>query len=561
MAMATSSWLLEKREPRELDLKTASRYDLVAFVQTITPQPCDHYAIAAVLETYGLRDVDVQQYFGRTTIFDLASELYDEYRAQAQRDLLVDDITRKMEEQRPRTTLFQKMHTASLFYLRGLFFTAPWMIQVLCLAFFGYGFGVAAAFSPAQAMGAVCGMVGSFIVTGGIVQTIGRMASFYLGQQNYVLTHQLYVKAISIGVLVSVVIGLIGYGVSLLILGTSQEFAAASAAYFILFSILSLYLSLFYILHQYKGLIAVTIAGALVMVLMMELTTLGIYAAHAGGVCMSGICAAWFIRGYLHREHRQRTILQQVPVLPRFPVLFYNMLPYCVAGTLYFFFLFSDRIIHWTAPDLAQPVVSVAGIGMIIHPVYEYGIIWAFIVFILVTPLFEYISARFNMLIKPLQERFSAAQYQVHNKFFLQEYLRYCAVLVLFIAGSMWLVYDAAMYLERYDATGILRAVVTVRLQESELIFWWAAAGYGFLAWALMNNLLLFSLGHPWLVVRGLLAGILINIATGLLFSRTMTADLSIMGMTIGAGTIMMVTMWYVVRTLRNMDYWYYAAY
>lgn len=551
----------QKRERLELDFKNATKADMLEFVQTIAPDPLDYYTIAAVLETHGVRDVDVRDRFGNPTVFELARELYRDYRIELTRDRLAKDIVSRIEDYQPRITLLQKMHTASLFYLRGVFFNAPWVIQVLCLVFFGYAFGVSSAFPPAQAMGAALGMVLSFVVTGGVVQTIGRMASFYLGQQNYVLTHQLYVRAITIGVVLTTVVGLVGYVVVAAFVNVTQEFVAATAAYFILFSILSLYLSLFYILHRYKGLTAVMLTGTVVMVGIMEATSYGIYAAHAAGVCAASVLAVWIIRGYLSEAHRSRTILQQIPALPRFPVLLYNVLPYCLSGTLYFVFLFTDRLVYWTAPSGGKAMATIAGVHLSIYPVYEYGIMWGFVAFALITPIFEYIGARFNLLIKPLQVHYSGMEKVLHNRFFLREYFRYCGILLGCAALAIWVVFDGAMFAQRYDATGTIQRVLTIRLEQAEPVFWWAAIGYGLLAWALMNNLLLFSLGKPWFAVRGLAWGVLANAVVGVFASHSYAATESVMGLAAGAAVMALITMWYAVQTLRQMDYHYYAAY
>ena len=54
---------------KDQNLVHATKPQLLAFVQGIIGYPIDTYAIVAVLETYGLRDVDARERFGAENVF------------------------------------------------------------------------------------------------------------------------------------------------------------------------------------------------------------------------------------------------------------------------------------------------------------------------------------------------------------------------------------------------------------------------------------------------------------------------------------------------------------
>lgn len=64
----------------KLNHREASEKELARFVLDIAGIPVDQFAVALILETYGIRDVDAVRKFGRKDVFDLAYMIYDRCR-------------------------------------------------------------------------------------------------------------------------------------------------------------------------------------------------------------------------------------------------------------------------------------------------------------------------------------------------------------------------------------------------------------------------------------------------------------------------------------------------
>lgn len=565
---------------RDIDFQTATTGELLTFVLGKMPSPSDHYAVAATLEMAGMRDVDAREWFGKENIFHLAKELFHDYRAGVNESRVASDNPALPPHEDKAyfdpftiiptpSTFWEAVKSAAPLYLRGLLSNAPWAMQIACLAIFGYAFGVSMHFSRSESTAAAIGMALSLVCTGGFVQTIGRLASFYLGQHNYTLTQQLYYRAVSTGLLFIIGIAFTIYGVSWLIPQFPPQVAATSAGYFVLFSSMSLCLSLFYVLHHFKGLIGSTFVGLTVMILVAEYTTLGVQAAHWSGIVATNTVALVWLRLHLQREQTQHKTQHQIPVLPRSTVLSYNVAPYFWAGVLYFGFLFVDRIVNWTTNAWLNGIALTAIRGLdkpvvmpvAIYPPYEIGLMWAFLAFTFTTPLLEYIITRFMHVLLPLQRRTIAFDRTAFNRTFVQMYTRFtAAILVIGAIVAVW-VYDGAVFLYRLGWAPALKPMFSHSFAPTEPVYFWAVAGYALITIALMNNLILFSLSRPWLVVRSLSAGLVVNALVGWTLSHSFAAWMSVIGLAAGALVVACVSGVYALRVLRKMDFSYYAAF
>jgi glycosyltransferase involved in cell wall biosynthesis len=64
----------------EIDGREASEQKLANFVLDKAGIPIDHFAVAVILETHGIRDLDAVRKFGGKDVFDLAHKIYDRCR-------------------------------------------------------------------------------------------------------------------------------------------------------------------------------------------------------------------------------------------------------------------------------------------------------------------------------------------------------------------------------------------------------------------------------------------------------------------------------------------------
>ena len=86
-----------------------------------TEIPVDRYAVAATLESWGIRDVDARERHGLTDVFSLADEVFARSRAR----LAAAPPPRKLPEQEP---LRKRVRLVLGWLGRGSFFIVPMTI-------------------------------------------------------------------------------------------------------------------------------------------------------------------------------------------------------------------------------------------------------------------------------------------------------------------------------------------------------------------------------------------------------------------------------------------------
>ena len=168
--MAAAATTLEIRRALATPAADDAQLDALAdSVVEIAGVPVDVWAVAATLESRGVRDVDAVKRYGRRDVFDLADEVYERclQRAPEPQPQAVQRPSRRAAA----VTLAKRM-------ARGAFFFVPLGLQIVALVLFGYSMWASVHFNGAQA--SVIGMAAalSFVVTGGFVQALG-----YLGPQ------------------------------------------------------------------------------------------------------------------------------------------------------------------------------------------------------------------------------------------------------------------------------------------------------------------------------------------------------------------------------------------
>src|SRR5205085_1130624 len=130
--------------------------ELVEFVLEETGHPIDVWAVAATLESGGVRDADARAR-GARDVFELAEAVLAACRT---RPLLAPESTAV-----PRIELRRFVRL----YLRGGFFFIPFLMQLVALVALGYGLWASVDFSLRQASIVGCALIFSFVVTGPVV--------------------------------------------------------------------------------------------------------------------------------------------------------------------------------------------------------------------------------------------------------------------------------------------------------------------------------------------------------------------------------------------------------
>lgn len=85
--------------------------------------------------------------------------------------------------------------------------------------------------------------------------------------------------------------------------------------------------------------------------------------------------------------------------------------------------------------------------------------------------------------------------------------------------------------------------------------------GYILVAWGMLNSLYLFTLNKPAKPLNAILVAWLVNVFVGLIASRLISYEYSVVGFAVGSAVYMIMTLRSTLRFFKNLDYFYYAAY
>jgi hypothetical protein len=520
--------------------------ELTEFVLETTGSPVDAWAVAATLESRGLRDVDAVARFEQPDIFHLADVVY----ARCRTELEAADRRRDPE---PAPSWVQQAGRFMGFYVRGTFFAMPMAIQIVSVLVLGYALWSYLGFTDAQATAVAVGTILSFVVTGGFVQAIGRLGLFYGEQSSHILAFQVCYRLIRMGMVAVVVVGAVWWLSNLLSPGIAQETLAVSLVYYLLLSSLWLFMAVLYTLQMKVAIVASTSVGLVVIGGVLNGTGFGVYAAHWGGLILSNVIA--FSLGFRVLRKRARGVSgdMELAELPRDSILAYSTGPYFAYGICYFLYLFLDRLVGWSAGDDPLPFV------IWFRTPYELGLDWALLSLVLTIALLEYTINEFSALIIPVQKRFSGFDRDGHNAYFQRFYRRQLTTLAGLSVFSAWLTFVAVGSLRRFDSLKQARDFFASPLTYQ--VYWVGAVGYALLVWALMNGVFFFCLSRPWFVLKSIGPALVVNLLVGFVASRAGAYWMSACGLAAGALVFGIMSSRFMRRVMNRLDYFYYSAY
>ena len=535
----------------------------VDFVLEQTTSPVDVSAVAAALESAGVRDVDAEKH-GDADVFALAERVYAACRA---RLIARGDVAPAPVAAAGWTQVLQR-------YGRGLVTGLPMLVQtgsVLLLAFVLYsllGYDVEKASVVALAT------LISLVVTGGFVQCIGRLGTYYAEQQSFELAQQVSWRLVRYGLLGSAGVGVLAVGVNDLVGWFPPGLALDAAVYYALLTTMWLLLAVLYAMQLRVSIVGVFLLSTLVVALTDELLSTSLEVAHWSGLVAADVAAGGLAWWSLRRRASGDQGSGSLRRLPHAAIHAYGLLPYFTYGVLYFSFLFVDRLLAWTVGDHPLPLWF--------NATYEVGLDLALVVLVLMLPQLEYSLHAFSDSRKP-ERSFPALALPGHlrrpgrhrrtagrlaeesggqpyrhsqaSRYYLRFYRRQLLLLGALGAVAAGVVTLAASALYR---TGI---VPNADGQAGWSVFLWGTVGYALLVVALLNGVFMFSLSTPWPVVGALLVGLLANITVGGVLSRYGEYWWSVGGLVVGAFLFACITTISTVRVLRHLDYYNYAAF
>ena len=521
-----------------------SKEELLELYNIITKdkgKPLDHWEITALLETYGLRDVDALNEYGVENLFELA-------------DYLVPFINTRDDY---KLHSIQTIHESNIYkrvfsnYIKGLAFSVPMLIQIISTLAVGYALWSSIHASNASATAVSLGTFAALVVTGGSVQAIGRKGLFYYKMGENVLTKNVTLLLYGIGVALIVFFLLFMSVVNFFFNIYPLDLYLMSMGYYLLLALFFLTLSIFYIFEDYLSIVLVTFAGLLFVYLFRTVFHNSLVSSQMYGLIMLNIFVMFVAFVKLLRL-KDKNGSAEGANLPKASILFYSLLPYYGYGLFYFSFLIVDRIIAWSADVAHNPYIVWFNVS------YELGLDWALISLVLMMGITEVSIAEFMYRLNDRVVKRSFLEAEAFSKEIYQFFKKFNIAFMLFsilvILATFFFMYYLHVNLRIEFVENFIR-------QPTIAIFIIASIAYFLLVNSLMNILLMFSLSRHHVPVKAVGYGLFVNIFVGMILSRAFGYEYAVVGLLLGSLVLWIVVFREIMAMFKNLDYYYYSAY
>ncbi len=510
-------------------------------------KPLDKWAVAAILESMGLRDTDAITEFGTDSIFHLAEEIYDI----CQRDEEIIDLLNKRKK--AKEEIENPVKSFFKYYSRGISFMFPVLGQIILLFLFRYSLWAYIEFTEAQATVVALGTILSFIVSGGFIQAAGRDVLYYLNAKEYRLAKKSYLRLFRYQLFTVLSVALVLFVFNLLFPFFRMKMIVHSLLYFVLLSELWFALTILYLIKHYLAVLFVTMIGILPVWAVMNFTKLGIFNAHFAGLIFANILSwAYALYWFRHKIYGQK---YKNPVkLPHRAIMAYVTSPYFVYGMLYFCFLFVDRIVSWSTVEANVPATLIW-----FRTPYELGMDWALLSLFITIALLEFTIERFSSTLIPTQDNLQIFELDNFIKIYKRFYRSQFFFLIIMGLASIVVTYLGVLYLKRFDYIAEVKDFFSNRV--TFFTFYIASAGYFFMAIGLFNGLFFLTLSRLNFAIKAIGISIFVNLITGILLSRWFGYEFGVFGLLAGGIAYALVSSKYADSFFKQLDYYYYSAY
>ncbi|WP_245550368.1 hypothetical protein [Gracilimonas tropica] len=520
-------------------------------VHEMVGNPLSKWAVAATIESLGIRDVDARSDFGYDTVFDLADEVFNRIK-----DRINQKPAEKLREEEDFEFggFFRSLKLFLKYYSQGMVFSLPMLSQIIAIIIFEYALWAWFDFNEAQATVVALGTIISFIVTGGFIQTLGRLVSRYKGEGNYYLASKATSSVMKLAVPVVLLAALAIFTLNLILPFYPQQLMILSMVYMVLISFLLLSAAILFATEQRTMILVGILTGTAVVIFGMDFAEFGIYVSQWLGIITGTVIMTLYAVVYYRiKIHALRQELFKQS-LPEAEVNYYNTYRYFIYGFCYFTFLFMDRLLAWSAgPPPPEYIIW-------FNTPYELGMDWALLTLVITIAMLEYSIHSFSLNLIPVQKSAFISKIKSFNSFFRRFYVKQ-VLLLLFISGvSILVTYFGVLSLRAFEdqvpeISDFFANPMTFK------VFWMASIGYVFLVYGLLNSLFFFTLNRPELVIYAMAGALFVNFITGFLCSRIFGLEYAVIGLIAGSAVFAITTGILAKRFFKHLDYFYYSAF
>ena len=506
----------------------------------------DRLETAVILEALGYKDEDAREH-GFRNLFDLAEG--------------VRRVATPYAWEEPLREAPRKRESGFRLYLAGMFYNLGWVIMLIALFLGGQSLWAAkdmpVAVSTAVGLGVVLGLV----CTGGVQQFAAWKLIYYHLQGNDPLARFVMRRSLLWGGLV-VLAAMAGFAVlAVAVIGLPPSMAALGATYLGMIGAYRLAVTPVYAMKKFVALLVSSLAALAAMFTAYPLLTMAgvdrttaVVASQLLGLGALLGTSLLFLYWFVFQEKEEERKPEDPPFYslpekptkvnpPRFWVLAYDGLPYLLYGTMYFVFLFGDRLVSWFggAGPFAVNYNSTYHIGVDIALLVLVPI--TAVKFPLIYRLSEYLEASSKDTAVPDTEAFSRKVARFHRGLSLRVLL--AATVFTLLAGTF--------------ADGIVG--FAGGMAESVAVFRYALVGIVLFSLFLSNAV--FAMAFR----RVMAMGVLLLVASGMNYALSGFFAVSFGPMAAVAGFVLaslflaVTSSAYLVSLRRGGDYAYYAAF
>lgn len=501
--------------------------------------PEDKYEIAAILESCGWNDRMAAEEFGASDIFDLSEQLFDAIRKK---------IIFVPYSYITKPTIGQYILSLIRGFLRGAIFALPMAVSVIAMLTLRFSLWSYTYLSLDDATSIAVGTILSFVAIGGFMQTIGYWGFRFIIQNQFGMARRIVFYYVKLGLLICFVIALMFLIINVLFSVFPWKMALIADTYFLFLSSIWLSVTVMYILQKELTFTGLIIGGIFSVFVLFRILKMNIILSQIISlllVSVIGILLAVYF--FLKEELRGEKGIN--PSLPRLSVIFHISMPYFIYGFLYFLFLFSDRVMAWSANTDYMPFL------FWFRGDYELGLDLALIVLILPMGLVEAVVTDLMVNLEANQKNHRIYEISVLRHLYRNLYLkRLFWVLTVSGINSLGLYF----VITRYNGGLLSRELLANPVTHSVFVI--ALVAYSLLSAALMNVLILFCFSQPAMVHRPVFLASSANLICGFLLSRWFHYSFAVWGLLIGALIFAVISSLQVRRLFLHLDYYLYTS-
>lgn len=513
---------------------------LGAFVVGLAGAPIDVWAVAALLESSGLRDSDARERYGREDIFALARAV------QAR----LPDAQPRRPESEPVAPLRKRFERYARIYGRGTFFFLPLGLQLVSLLAVGISQFADIHFTTTQASIVAVATALSFVVTAGFVQTLGYLAPIYIETGKHLLAESVAWTILGFGAIASALVGGVLWGIAAATHGYPADELRIAAAYYALMCAQGLVGALLYMLRRFLVLIGATIVSLAVAGILYKRTSLRVEHIHWIALAIAialELAAAALI---LHRRAVRTEGDMRLARLPRRRLLLRRSFPFGFYGLVYFSFLTADRIVAWASGSNPLPLWF--------RTPYELGLDLALGGVLLALAFLEIVVEDFSAMLVPTAARFGVDAVREFNHAVSRFWSRQLAYVGGLAAIGSWAAVVLVVGLHKLHALGPAEKIYADPVAHD--VFAVGILAYAFLALGIANSVFLLTLNRPWRAISAISPGLAVSVLVGIALTTGHAYWTAVFGMLAGAAVFAAISGWQAWRTLRRADYYSYAA-